>query len=69
MVCAATATSTVAAITDAPPVFDPELQEWNPMEDEWESQRNMYGCDVDNAGVAIDGFISEQKAVCKYFGV
>ena len=39
------------------------------MEEEWASQRNMYGCDVDNAGVAIDGFVSDQKAVCKYFEV
>ena len=46
-----------------------ELLQWDPMEEEWASQRNNYGCDVDNAGVAIDGFISEQRPICKYFEV
>ena len=46
-----------------------ELQAWNPMEEEWGSHRNVYGCDVDDAGVAIDGFVAEQTPVCKYFEV
>ena len=39
------------------------------MEEEWGSHRNVYGCDVDDAGVAIDGFAAEQTPICKYFEV
>jgi hypothetical protein len=43
------------------------LSEWNPMEEDWESHRNTYACAVEEAGVAIDGFVADEKPVCKYF--
>ena len=46
-----------------------ELRCWDPMEDEWASGRNNYAVDVDNAAVAIDGFVAEQTPICKYYEV
>ena len=54
--------STAKAVQD-------ELRCWDPMEDEWASGRNNYAVDVDNAAVAIDGFVAEQTPICKYYEV
>nr|XP_039251310.1 uncharacterized protein LOC120328833 isoform X2 [Styela clava] len=46
---------------------DKKMEEWNPMESDFNSLRNCYGVDDENACAVTEGFDPEKMNVCPYY--